>query len=742
MKLQRIFSKTFASIGTKIVLPYLILTLIVAGIGAFIIVNLVTSSLQERFHNQLLDSGRVVAESMVGFEEERLEALRLIAHTEGVAEAISVGDAQTLASLVPQILANSNMDAVALLNKQGREIYGRFNRASQPDGPTTIGTDFSQLRDVQLVLDGHIDEYGDKRAFMARMPDGDYFLFTIGPALINETIVGAVLVGTDVREMVVNLTENAVARVTLYDNGGQPIATTMGDGHLDNTAAILQTSPQQYAEIVRLLQESPERYQVVTTTADEQVPLRQVEILNQTYQLAYGDWRLRNRSFGLFSVSLPSNFIVTTAATSRNLLNLVFSLATVAVFTIGILLARRIVKPLNRLVQITTAVSQGNLEQHTGIERRDEIGTLAQSFDIMTERLAQRNQKLMEQSSELAAILHSIADGVIVMDADHQIVTTNPAAQQILDDMAYGMAEGQVNISDQSNGTDFRNELLQATPQLSQPKRYKIGERVLSALSAPVKTPENNQIGTVMVLRDITRDAEAENLKDAFITSVSHELRTPLTVVRMYADLSLKIANGTLSDKQLSFLEKINQGTEDLERHIEKLINISEIQAGTINLNKENINLTQLIRTISDKWRNRFVEKEILFSVQLPEQELCVNADAAHLSWAIDNLLSNAFNYTPRQEGCVQIHVKQEKEFARVDVIDNGVGIAAADQKYLFERFFRGSNEVNFTTRGIGLGLFITRALIELHGGNISVDSKIGIGSTFSCKLPLSDYST
>lgn len=721
-------NKLFSGIGSKIIFPYLLLTLIVAGIGAFIIVSLVTGTLQERFNNQLLDSGRVVAESMVGFEEDRLAVLRQVAFTEGVAESLANNEPDVLVSLVPQIIINSPTDSVIILDDNGRELFAwqRFENAES--GQVVTDTDLSQIEEVRLVLEGFTDDYGDKRVFLAETPAGP-MLYTVGPIFLNEEQVGAALIGTAVRKMAVSLTENAVARVTLYDQGGNVIATTLGNGR-DDINDLLHEPPSYYPAILRMLAESPNRYQVVSENAELQVPLRQIEVLNQDYQLAFGDWRLRNESFGLFSVALPSNFIVSAAATSRNLLNIVFTIATIAVITVGFLVARNIVRPLNRLVDVTTAVTEGNLSQRTGIASNDEIGTLAGSFDTMTERLDERNRQLVAQKSELAAILHSIADGVIVLDNDNHIVNSNPAAQQMIADIVGEFSQEALN--------QLLNENVTPT-FLSGPdntERYEMNERVLSASSAILQTPEGDQTGTVMVLRDITHEAEAENRKDDFITSMSHELRTPLTVVKVYGEMLQRTANGHLDAQQYAYLDKINKASNELEMHIQKMISISEIQAGSLNLKKQSISLSEQIKTVTDQWQKKMEAKELSFLVQIPDSELPVLADGSRLQWALDNLLSNSFNYT-EAGGTVQVIVHRETDQAIIEVIDSGIGIAAADQPYIFNRFFRARNDINYGERGIGLGLYITKEIIELHNGHITLESKSGVGSTFRCELPL-----
>jgi PAS domain S-box-containing protein len=733
-------SRLTASIGTKIILPYLLLTLAVAGVGAYVVTNLVTSSMQERFNNQLLDAGRVVSESMVRYEKDRLEVLRAVAGTQGVPESLAAGDRGALAGLVPQIVANGKTDAVELLDAHGIEVYG-WQRPPDQDGGVAeerSGADYSQLEDVRLVLDGYVDQSGEKRALLGRTPYG-LMIFTLGPVYRGGEQVGAVMIGTYVHEMVVDLAESAVAKVTLYDRDGTVIDTTLGGGQ-EGVAGTLQESAEQYDTIIALLQEPPNRYQMVVARAEDQVPLRQVDIMGQEYVLAYGDWRLRGQSFGLFSVALPSNFIVSTAATSRNLLSLIFSAATVAVITIGFTIAQRIIRPLHRLVETSTAVAAGDLGQRTGIQSKDEIGSLASSFDVMTERLAERNRQLVEQASKLEAILNSIADGVIVLDLEGQIITSNPAAQQVLADMASDFSSGPLRELPPAlfGDSDEMPEIddLPAPAMLQQPQRYRVGSRVLSALAAPVMAPDGEELGTVVVLRDITREDEAERLKDEFITNISHELRTPLTAIKGYSDLLVMTSSGSLDERRLEFIQTIGDNTTQLLRHINELIDISQIQAGDLGLERERLCFSDLVGEMAESWRERMEAKGLMLRVRLSGGDSWIHGDRDRLIWAIDNLLSNAYNYT-LSGGRVEVRAFQENNEARLDVSDTGVGVATADQPYLFTRFFRAHNELTFGVRGVGLGLFITRSIVEAHHGWVGAKSELGMGSTFSIALPL-----
>lgn len=721
-------------IGAKIILPYFLLTLVIAGVGTFVLINLVTSSFQDRINNQLIDAGRIVSEGIVQSEEDRLQVLRTVAGTIGVSEAVVNKDSESLAELVPQIMVNSGADAVELLDMDGIEVYGW----QQPVGPGELpiersSADLSNIEDVRQVLEGDIDEFGDKQVFLSKTPDG-ILVFTVGPLIFNDKQVGAVLIGTDLRSMTIDLTLNAVARITFYDRQGKVLQTTLGGGQEEFMDSFAE-SPDLYPQVISQLETVP----VIVDNPETQTPLRQLDVLNQSYQLAFGDWRLRNQSFGMFSVALPRNFLVTTVINGRNLFVVIFSLATIAVFTGGFIISRRLASPIHQLVETAKAVTAGNLEQRSGIQGKDEIGQLALAFDTMTETLGQRNRQLLEKASELEAIVDSIADGVIVMNTDDEIVTLNPAAKQLLSDMSHDFFLGPMRELSQSfilgNGA-IEEPNFSTVIQTRKPRRYQVGNRILGANGAVVTTPNGEKIGSVVVLRDVTREVEADNLKDAFITSISHELRTPLTVIKVYADLMKSAANGHLDDRQLTFIKKINKGSQELEHHINQLINISEIQAGTLNLNRVEVNFNGFVNEIAEKWRKKLTEKELLLEIESPSADIPVLADISHLAWAMDNLLSNAQSYTPRG-GKVKLTIFTEQKSAFLSVADNGIGIAAADQPHLFDRFFRAHNVENYEARGVGLGLFITKSIVELHGGHISVESESGVGSTFTVSIPL-----
>lgn len=730
-----------ASIGTKIILPYLLLTLAVAGVGAFTVARLVAGSLQERFHNQLLDAGRVVADGIVDDEAKRLEILNVVVHTEGIPESVVANDRAALAGRLPQVIANSPTDAVIILDRQGDEIFGWQRPPFQFDGgQESAGHSYAASSEIQRVLSGQVDKFGDRRLQIIDTEPG-VMVFTLAPIYADQTVVGAAMVGTYLDELVIELNQEAVARVTFYHRQGEVMATSHG-GETETIVAALAESPSHYRSLLTELYEPKDWYQQVVAEPETLVLIKQVKIIDKDYTVAYGDWRMRDQSLGFYSVALPSNFIVSAAATSRNLLGLIFSVATMGVLVLGLLIARRIINPLNRLVDTSMAVAEGDLERRTGIDSEDEIGSLARSFDVMTDRLATRNRQLVEQSSKLEAILNSTGDGLIVFDPQGCPITINPAAENILAAIAGNFLADLLRELPAALVDPANREAKSVTPEtlawanLQKPRRYEVGEKVLSALISPVVAPDGETLGTVVALRDITREAEAERLKDDFITSVSHELRTPLTAIRGYIDLLRITASNRLDTKQTGYLEAISDNTVELLHHINEIIDIAEIQAGKLRLKKEETNLGRIVEAVLDRWRSALAEKRLALSLELPPQPLWVDGDPLRLHWAINNLLNNAHKYTPTG-GRIEVRLFPTEGEARLEISDTGVGINVADQPYLFTRFFRATHPSMYQEAGVGLGLYISRTLVELHNGHIWATSEPEVGSTFTLALPL-----
>ena len=344
--------------------------------------------------------------------------------------------------------------------------------------------------------------------------------------------------------------------------------------------------------------------------------------------------------------------------------------------------------------------------------------------------------------------MDSIADGVIVQDLAGETLITNPAAEAILEKMGQGFTPAQLQERVAEGG---QSQVGDSSPWLTtltglefhETQRFEMEHQVLSALSAPVVTPAGQELGSVVVLRDITREVESEKLKDDFITSVSHELRTPLTAIKGYNELLRMTGAGKLDDQQFQFIDTIDENVADLLNLIQEMLDISQIDAGALGIDQEPVDMTELIKAEAQKWRQKMAEKELAFDTNLLTESVWVEGDWNRLTRVLHNLVSNAYAYT-LPGGKVEILLRQENGQAQVDVVDTGVGISEENQRFLFTRFFRAIHEEStYDISGAGLGLYISKAIIEAHnGGKIWVETKLNRGSTFSFALPVINPAT
>jgi HAMP domain-containing protein len=382
------------SIGKKIIIPYAVLTVLLAVMGVFVITRLVAESFEDRLKNQLLDAGRVVSDEVVNRERLRLEIERVVANTIGVADAVIDRDFETLEELISPIIANAKIiDSIIIVDTQGKEVL-RFQRETAGANVmvnTTPGSglDLSDWLAVEEVL---ANPDGNKETQLAQDIDtGELIIYTVGPIRTTEGVVGAALVGTYLSQEVATLRELALAQLTLFDRTGQVMETTFRLNRADRAVAFSVFSPERYQQVVDEKE--------VTLLDQIEIP-DTVTVADRDYRLAYAPFILRSRVYGVFAVALPTNFITRTTGDSRDWLILLFTAGVVIVFGVGYVVSRRISRPILELVETSEAISAGDLSRRTGIERPDEIGTLATTFDDMTAKLQHLLQLQEEEAKQ------------------------------------------------------------------------------------------------------------------------------------------------------------------------------------------------------------------------------------------------------------------------------------------------------------------------------------------------------
>jgi signal transduction histidine kinase len=377
-----------SSLRAKLIVPYVLLTLLIALVGVYVITRLVTSTFQERFVNQLFEAARVTSDSVVRRERTQLENLRLIAFTQGVPEALQAGDVDQLEALILPLALNNELEAVTIVDPNGVELLTLVEDLGTGQYVSTQGADYSEYDFVQAVLEGRVDEFGDKYADVMPTTFGP-FLFTSSPVRNSSgQITGGALVGTSLRRLLAETKSQALADVSFLSPDGSFVATTLVIP--DEGVEVLEVSPAFFA-------------------GGNDAVTFDLELYGRGFQAVVAPLILRGERMGILSVVLPSDYVVTPMAISRDLFSLIFSIGTLAIIILGYLLAQGIARPILRLRSMSQAVASGDLEQKTGLARSDEIGELAQAFDAMTARLRERTEEArrlyeetVERNQELA----------------------------------------------------------------------------------------------------------------------------------------------------------------------------------------------------------------------------------------------------------------------------------------------------------------------------------------------------
>ncbi len=338
-----------------------------------------------------------------------------------------------------------------------------------------------------------------------------------------------------------------------------------------------------------------------------------------------------------------------------------------------------------------------------------------------------------DKSRELEAILSGIGDGVLVVDADLQLVLMNPVAATIfnLEVPPVGLP-----LRDCITHADLLTllEAVAAAPDRSQVREIAVGGpgrgAVYQALAAPLVV-DGTLVGIATVLRDITTQKELERMKSNFLSVVSHELKTPLHSIKGFVDIILMGKTGPVSAIQRDFLETVKQQTDHLQRMIDDLLEFSRLEAGRVKLRLQPVDLPVVVEAVVDKLTPLAVSAGVTLVNLVPEDLPPLAADPWRLEQVVTNLVDNAIKFTPAQ-GRVSIRARDIGDFIEVSVEDTGIGIPADQLERVFERFYQVDGGVNRLYKGTGLGLTICRHLVEHHGGRIWATSEVGRGTTFT----------
>jgi len=372
---------------------------------------------------------------------------------------------------------------------------------------------------------------------------------------------------------------------------------------------------------------------------------------------------------------------------------------------------------------------------------------LLQSFADQA-AIAVQNARLYTQVSQekqrMDALLDSAADGILILNPDHIIERCNPAFSRMVGKpMEYirsKLHEEILTLRKQKDGASLENAEAGGWPLTPNATLYVEGDLQrpdgvklpVGITYAPLVSSEGNLVNIVATVRDITRFREAEELKSTFISVISHELKTPVALIKGYVS-TLRREDAKWDRKIVQdSLEVIEEEADRLTQLIDNLLDASRLQAGGLSINQSDVALDVLASRISERFRTQTDVHSII--VDFPNDFPVILADEDRISQVLSNLISNGIKYS-RKGGEIKIQGRVLPSQVVVCISDQGPGIAPGDIPYIFDRFYR-ADDASRTTKGAGLGLYLSKSVVEAHGGKIWADPKPGDGARICFSLP------
>lgn len=422
------------------------------------------------------------------------------------------------------------------------------------------------------------------------------------------------------------------------------------------------------------------------------------------------------------------------------LISVVGALCFLIGFVLFVNLPNHIADPIRKLTASIKEIAQQNYSQRVHIEGQSEFAELASSFNSMAERLQEyANSKLdqiLEEKKRIETLINSMHDPVIGLDQQRRIVFINDEALQVA-----GMQR--IDIAEKATATLYnKNELLNQVTNPNADANFKIyGDQkeqyyereVIPMDIIPTGEQTKQQIGELIVLKNITTFKELDVAKTNFIATVSHELKTPIASIQLSAELLKHPRMGKLNPDQQHILQGIEEDSVRLLKITSELLNMSQVETGNIKLFAKLSDPRPIIDYAVKSTRMQAEQKNIQVQVVVQENVPQVFVDEEKTAWVMTNFLSNAIRYSTEHSE-IKVSLKKENDMLVFAVQDFGKGIDASYKDRVFDRYFQIPGSMR---TGTGLGLSISKDFINNQNGIIGVDSELGLGSTFFFKLPI-----
>lgn len=405
-------------------------------------------------------------------------------------------------------------------------------------------------------------------------------------------------------------------------------------------------------------------------------------------------------------------------------------LALVLTGILGLAFANTITEPIAVLTKKANMLAKGKLEQHAVVKSNDEIGQLTRSFNTMARELRKTVSEMENENNKLEIVLHNMTDGVLAFDERGILIHANKVCYDMLDiddiRISFKWLLDKLNIS--------KDEI---EPESVTEVTINENDKYISVALIPYSTNRNKVNGTVVVLHDITKHRQLDDMRKEFVANVSHEIGTPLTTIKGYTELLL---DGVVEDKDemMGFLKEINVAVDRMKLLRDDLLDLSRFDTKVNKFSKHRVDLVKLVEGCVRQNIIVAATKKQTIEFNPPDHNMWIMADAPRINQVITNIMSNAMKYSG--DGTkINITIREGSALYYVDIKDKGIGMPKEALGRIFDRFYRVDKARSRAMGGNGLGLAIAKEIMEAHFGNIEVYSEVGVGTTMILIFPKYD---